>query len=207
MIEGHDMSTCNKVEIHYINMGPGNRRNPGVYEVKDLQVAADSDDHVMFTWLVSKNATSLVGSLNFSIRLACMNGFKVEYSWRTGIYSGIPVIESYDNSAVIVEQYADILQDWYMELLMTGTEGINIVEAATNEAIERIKNVDYVVEIEQETIDRIEAAGEAKKKELEQYELHEHTNKAVLDKITSTKIDKWDRSVSVNVMDETLIFS
>lgn len=161
-VEGHDMMQCNRVEIHYINIASGNtnKRVSDVYDVVDLQVSANDDDTVMFTWLISQNATMHVGSLNFAVRFACVTGSKVDYSWRSSAFSGISIVDSIDNANIVVEQYSDILQSWYMELLMAGTEGVNMVEVAANEQIERIKAIDIVVEIEQDTIDRIEAAGD-----------------------------------------------
>lgn len=159
-IEGHDMMLCNEVEVHYINIGTDNRRSSDVYRVQDLQVSADDEDVVMFTWLISRNATMHVGSLNFVLRFACINGSMVEYSWRTGVYSGVSIVESFDHSDRVVEQYSDILQEWYMELLMAGATGVNMVAKAAEEKIEEIKQVDYVVQIEQDVLDRITAAGD-----------------------------------------------
>ena len=50
-IEGHDMLSCNKVVINYLDDDL-----PGVYEVDDLKMK-DSDT-AMFSWLISSNALS-----------------------------------------------------------------------------------------------------------------------------------------------------
>lgn len=134
-VDGHDMLTCNKVQVHYINIGDSNRRKVGMYDVTDLQLKPDDENTIMCSWLVSQNATSLVGALTFVIRFACTNGGKAEYVWNTAVYSGISVATGIDNSEIIVEQYADILETWYYELLSSGSMGVNIVTDARDKAI------------------------------------------------------------------------
>ena len=72
-IEGHDMSLTDKVEIHYNNIDGSNKRtyNSDIYEVDDLQVSQDSDNMVIFSWLISKNAHTTAGSLNFIAIFVC----------------------------------------------------------------------------------------------------------------------------------------
>lgn len=111
-IDGHDMSLCDSVQIHYINIGSGQDRYNGLYEVTDLQISPDSDDVVICSWLVSRNATQYAGSLNFIIRFACTAGAELDYVWHTAIYSGISVSSGISNAEAIVEEYADILSLW-----------------------------------------------------------------------------------------------
>lgn len=112
-VEEHDMSICNKVEVHYLNIdGTTNESNPGVYEVEDLQVSPDSEDVVICSWLISRNATKHVGTLHFALRFACLTDEVVDYDWRTGIYSEFQISESIFNSEIIVEEYADVLAEW-----------------------------------------------------------------------------------------------
>lgn len=160
IVEGHDMMLCDTIEVHYINLETeGSGKSFDMYKVTDLQIASNDPDKVMFTWLLSQNTTMYLGSLSFSIRFACTTGALIDYSWRTTVYSGMPVIESLDVSGVIAEQQSDVLRAWYMELLMAGTQGVNMVKAAEIEAVERIKKIDVIVEVEQETLDRIRQAG------------------------------------------------
>lgn len=182
-IEGHDMMLCDQVQVHYINIASDNKskRNVGIYKVLDLQIAEDDDEIVLCSWIISQNATLHIGSLNFVLRFACTSGSKIDYSWNTRVYSSVAIAESIDNAELVVDQYADILQEWYMELLMAGTMGVNVVADAQNtaldaiasadvsarssidsakqDAIEEIKNIDVIVEVEAEVIERIENAG------------------------------------------------
>ena len=111
-VDGHDMTKCNTVKIHYLNA-----TEPGVYEAGDLRVDPDNSELVIFTWLISGNATMQNGPLNFAVKFACVNNGVTEYAWGTGVYSGLTVGMSIDNSDIIVQEYADILEQWKSEIL------------------------------------------------------------------------------------------
>ena len=84
IVEGHDMSTCGRVEIHFNNISSSSSVNKGVYLCEDVQVVGDN---LTFSWLISREATKYSGSLVFSIRFICIDEEKsVVYDWRTGIY-------------------------------------------------------------------------------------------------------------------------
>lgn len=131
LVDGHDMSLCNKVEIHYINTGTGNYKSSGVYETDDLKIPTDNGDNVTFSWLVSQNATQHVGKLNFVIRFACVGEDAViEYAWNTGIYSDIAISKSIYNGEEFVENYIDVLEAWKQDLYSAGLK-ISSVEQTT----------------------------------------------------------------------------
>lgn len=114
MIDGHDMSLCNLVQVHYLNIDSATRdQNKGVYKIDDLQISPDSEDTVIGSWLISNNATQYVGSLNFIVRFACIaDDGTVDYAWNTAIYTALSVGKGIDNTEEIAEQYADILAQW-----------------------------------------------------------------------------------------------
>ena len=87
IIEGHDMSTCTKVEVHYVNVDADTKEEiPGLYTVDDLGINPKDDTNVTCTWLISQNATQKVGLLKFLVRFVCVNSDNViEYAWNTGI--------------------------------------------------------------------------------------------------------------------------
>ena len=116
IIEGHDMSLCDKVEIHYLN-----GTNPGVYEVDDLQISPNSEDVVIFSWLISNNATQLAAALAFAIKLACTSDGVVDYAYNTLPYEKVTVGKSINNGEVIIQEYADILAQWKQELFDAAT--------------------------------------------------------------------------------------
>lgn len=119
MINGHDMSKSDLVQIHYLNTSATSQstNNPGVYIVDDLQLSPDSDDVVIFSWLVSGNATKYVGKLDFNIRFLCDDGDgKPEYVWNTATHTGVVIISSIYNGDVVAEEYADVLAEWDVRL-------------------------------------------------------------------------------------------
>ena len=107
-IEEHDMSFCDVVQIHYINTD-GKQENKGVYEVKELQVPENDENVVLFGWLISENATQLVGALNFAITFECVNDGTVDYRWGTEICKNLTIGEGIDNGDYIAKEYPDIL--------------------------------------------------------------------------------------------------
>ena len=117
-VEGHDMSKCTKVEVHYINTSiDKSKTNKDVYKVKDLQLSPDSDDTVIFSWLISKNATKLVGLVNFIIRFSCLTGIITDYIWNTEVSQDISVATCIDNGEEAIVDNSDILEAWKEEVL------------------------------------------------------------------------------------------
>lgn len=124
-VEGHDMSTCNKVEVHYININSKTRQqSAGIYNVVDFGIDAEDDTKVLGTWLVSREATKYAGSLNFVLRFACVSADEVEeYSWNTAIYAGITIADGICNTETVVEDYVDILRQWLDTIENAGSSG------------------------------------------------------------------------------------
>lgn len=117
LIEGHDVMGCNKVEIHYINVDNKTMETVrGVYEVDDLTISEDDENIAVFSWLVSSNATMLVGSLNFLVRFSCYEDGVTTYAWSTDVYKRYSITSGINNSNDIAYEYADILERWRMEL-------------------------------------------------------------------------------------------
>lgn len=111
MIDGHDMSTCNIVQVHYINIDASNksRQQKDVYDVDDLQISPDGEDVVICSWLISGNATKYVGPLYFCVRFVCSTDGNTDYAWNTAVHSGVYVSEGIYNGESLSKEYADIL--------------------------------------------------------------------------------------------------
>lgn len=92
--DGHDMSSCDRVEIHFINKSNSSTslRSEGVYLVDDVKVSPEDNETVTFSWLISDEATKYAGSLKFLVRFICLSGEKIAYSWSTAIFKGITVV-------------------------------------------------------------------------------------------------------------------
>lgn len=116
-VEGHDLSLCNRVQVHYINVDKRTKeQSADVYEPDDFQVFPEDDSVVVCSWLLSGNATKYAGTLSFVVRFACVSEGVVEYAWSSAVYSGIIVSDGINNSDIVVEEYSDILEQWRNEL-------------------------------------------------------------------------------------------
>jgi len=127
-IEGHDMHLCNVVRVHYMNSSNTSKveQSVGVYEVNDFGVLSTDDTKVGFTWLISNNATKYVGKLAFTIQFACMTGHRVDYSWQTGVYSAMSISDGINGSEIVFDEYADILQQWWLKIYASSELPIKI---------------------------------------------------------------------------------
>lgn len=127
-VDGHDMSLCNATKVHYINIevveqDPTSltivkpKTKVGVYEVKDIQVSPDAEDKVICSWLISRNATQLAGTLNFLIQYACSDdNANLTYEWHTDIYADVLVNAGMNNGVAVIANSADIIEQWKSEL-------------------------------------------------------------------------------------------
>ena len=115
-VEGHDMSLCNSIRVNYININKSTReQHPGVYEVSNIQA---EEDNIIFSWLVSRNATQYVGPLNFLIKFMCFDeGGYITYEWHTDIFKNASVSTGMNNEESIEEVYPDILEKWKSDVL------------------------------------------------------------------------------------------
>lgn len=112
-VDGHDLMSCNVVQVHYINSDTYEKNHSSdVYEVYDLHVKGDSEEDkniVVLSWLVHGNATKYVGTLNFVIRFSCITNGNVVYAWNTTTYKGITILAGIYNSENVAEQNLDVL--------------------------------------------------------------------------------------------------
>lgn len=152
-VDGHDMSLCNVVRVHYLNIEldkanpealteeagsvetvvlddaiyiPTGTVGTGIYESDDVQISPDSEDVVICSWLISRNATQYLGTLNFIVRFACVTDDGTEeYGWSTAIHEGIIISDGIYNSDIIVEEYADMLEKWRADVYQKVQEQID----------------------------------------------------------------------------------
>lgn len=116
-IDGHDMLTCTNVEVHYNNISASTKEeSPDVYPVDDVRVSPDSDDVVIFSWLISGNATKHAGILAILISFKCTTGDKIDYAWHTDIYSDITIGSGMNNGEASIREYTDVLARWKAEI-------------------------------------------------------------------------------------------
>lgn len=117
-IEKHDMSLCNLVEIHFINISADKAdRSEGVYGVHDMKIAEDAADTLLFTWTLKEEATMFAGSVNFRIKFACVDE-EGKYTYRkwTKVHKGTIIEEGFDNAESVEKEHSDILSQWEARL-------------------------------------------------------------------------------------------
>ena len=119
-IEGHDMSLCNKVEVHFLNIDAQTKKqHSGLYTVDDLRISPDNEDIVLCSWLVSQNATQYAGSLAFLIRYCCTDNGLITYAWNTAVYTGVSVSSGIDAAGLFETEYVDIIEQWKEAVMLT----------------------------------------------------------------------------------------
>ena len=130
-VEGHDVTKCNKVEVHYKNIDALTREETsGIYTVDDLQPDPEDETKVSCTWLISQNATGKVGKLNFLLRFSSVtDDGTIEYAWNTAMFTGIVISPGMYNSEEFENEYYDVVEKMKNEIF-------GDLEAALDEIIE-----------------------------------------------------------------------
>lgn len=117
-IDGHDMSFCNVVRVHYINTSTDKMEvSKDAYKVKDMHVAEDDAEKLLFTWKISGNATKYAGNLAFRIEFTCEDENNVvTYRKWTNVFKDVYINDGFDNAEAILEEFSDILEAWKQEI-------------------------------------------------------------------------------------------
>lgn len=113
-IDGHDMMSGNKVEVHYVNTGtePGSSvrlSKSGKYTINDIQANPDDEETIICSWLISSDSTQLAGSLSFLIKFVCYdetNPTRIVYIWHTNVCNLIEIYPGMNNSDEVVLPYS-----------------------------------------------------------------------------------------------------
>ena len=212
-IDGHDMMECDKVEIHFLNLAANKKEShPGIYKVTDFDLS-DKDDNVLtFTWLVSENATHLVGLLIFAVHFTCTNADGDDYRWSTLLYDnpGVSVGESIYNSEVITRQYLDVLEQWRKEVYeIIGSGGGGTSDfAINNHNADNAAHQDIRLLIT-ELSNRFNAVLDSEDVDLDQLsELVEciKSNRSLIEQVTTNKVNVTDiiNNLSTNATNKPL---
>lgn len=165
VIEGHDMTLCNVVEVHYDNIGVGtsvsNRQtNSGVYKMTDL--AQDEDDDTLLTcsWRVKGEATQLYGTIEFSLKFVCYDTDDViGYELNTDICNTIDVKRSKNNNNSVYERDPDLYRQ--LDERVSDLETSGIPDADIEAALTDYLNENEVFEVDT-TLTKSGEAADAK---------------------------------------------
>lgn len=157
-VEGHDMSTCNKVEVHYNNVDAANPSipHPNAYEVDDLQLSPDDENVVILSWLISADATRYVGQLHFSIKFMCDDGDgKPDYVWKTATHKSVSVVAAQDSGETIATECEDMLKT--IEDRVTENVSAGVVDNLNEAMDEYAEEWDAKLDVERVRIDEMVA--------------------------------------------------
>lgn len=133
-VEGHDMSSCNRVRVHFNNIDEQTKRSHAdVAELNDLAINPEDPSTVICSWLISRQATQFAGILSFLVQYMCVDDDgTVVYEWHTDIYSDVRVKPGRNNSTAAVIGYTNLLEDWYQQLF--GSKDSVIADIAAESA-------------------------------------------------------------------------
>ena len=107
VIDGHDISACNSVSIHFRNIDKQTlKTSSGIYTVTDLSSESNA---LTLSWLIGDAATVYTGKLDFSIHFACIDGGKAVYNFPTLTCSLLTVGPTVWNSETIAKEHPDII--------------------------------------------------------------------------------------------------
>lgn len=138
LVDGHDMSLCNRIEIHYLNVDTTTKeKSEDVYISDDVMVSPEDENIVEFSWLIRENATKYNGILSFAISMKCITNDVVDYRWNTLTYEKLSVGKSLNNVAAIQETVSDIIAKWKQELVSSGA--IDLSNLVTKEEFNQLK--------------------------------------------------------------------
>ena len=116
-VDGHDMSACGRVEVHYINTNTKTKEQiKDKYTVADLGIDPENENQVKFSWLIAQSATKYAGTLAFSIRFLCFDNDTVVYAWNTDRFENILIGDSCDCNGELPDHYDDNYESWKKEI-------------------------------------------------------------------------------------------
>ena len=142
-IEGHDMSLCNKIAVHYINIGSSGS-NADVYIVTDAAIK-ESEDKIEFSWTIYRTATKYAGNLNFLVKFLCLDDdSKIVYQWNTDIFKAISISTGIDNEETIIEENYDLLEQWKNEVIenQLSNQSVKRIESLNSDDMVSLRDID-----------------------------------------------------------------
>ena len=174
-VDGHDMSLCNRVIVHFDNVGDSIENvYSDVAYMDDLRINPDKPETVISSWLIRREATQIVGLLSFSIQYQCVEGEEITYEWNTDSYDDIEIRKSKNNGEAAVINYTNVLEQWRSQIFGAGdsvmsnitTEGANQVaavqtESATQQAAIELKGSETLATIPDDYTEVYNMASEA----------------------------------------------
>lgn len=141
MVEGHDMTLCNEIRIHYNDISADKaNESKDFFLVEDAHIDETHTDTLVFSWLISGNATKYAGLLSFRIQFLCINESGIiTYKWHTDVFKGITISDGFENTAAAIEEYTDLIAAWSRQLFGAGN---SVMANIDNKAVEHIEAIE-----------------------------------------------------------------
>lgn len=131
-IEGHDMSVCNKVEVHFLNIDLKTKDQVSGYrELDDFRISEEDKNKVVVSWLISKGSTKLGGKLNFLLNFRCVENGVETYALHTDFFTNYTVKSGLDAAAMFENEYADVIEQWKASVMKHFTDDLTAWKVAT----------------------------------------------------------------------------
>lgn len=140
-IEGHDMSVCNKVEAHFMNIDAKTKDVvSGHRELEDFRVMEGDENTVIVSWLITKGSTKLGGNLNFLLNFRCVEDGIETYSWHTDFFTNYKVKGGMDAAELFEAEYVDVIEQWKASVMEHFKNGLDTWKTEKTE--EMYKSID-----------------------------------------------------------------
>lgn len=142
-----------KIWVNYLTANG----EPDNHDVKEVVV---DDDTIAFIWQVGRHTTSYRGDVVFSIRLCKYYGHIILKEFNTTIAT-LPVLEGLQTGEAVVQNHADLLEQWRIDLFGLGDSKVQAIENAGDVELAAIdeagaKSVDNVQEVEENILNTLE---------------------------------------------------
>ena len=117
VVEGHDMTQCTRVEVHFTNYNTENGTEVGtMVTAADLGEAAGDSEMLACSAKIPGDATGISGNLAFSLSFVCSTEDGIEYIWNTDEYDGLVVKPRRSHTKTAAQLVSDVLGQYIQEI-------------------------------------------------------------------------------------------
>ena len=174
--DGVDLMNMN-LFIHYVNAG-------GYEDLASVINVSYSLSKIRFAWLVSKNATSKKGTLNFEIHAIGVNSKGDEYIWKTSPNGELNVLQSLEGDGVVEPD-----SSWITSFLTQVNEKVAEAQGYAQEAETSAQNAETYAQNASQAASSAQTTVDNAKTELEA-----SVETAISDKITTALADYYTKT-------------
>lgn len=113
------------------------------YIVTDVQVEGDN---IVFSWLLSRKVTAYRGNVSFIVCAVKVSGETIQNEWNTTLATA-QVLEGLEvDTPEPTEEQSDVIAQLLQIVKDTSDSAVEAVQAAEQEALQKISSIPYVVE-------------------------------------------------------------